>query len=70
MTSTDRLLYDAPAAAELLSTSVRRVHELRRAGTLCAVEDGRVMKFTRAELERYIAGLPTFEPKRAEQVAS
>lgn len=35
-----RSLYDAAVAAELLSTSQRRIHELRRAGVLGAVQDG------------------------------
>ncbi|AFS13633.1 MULTISPECIES: helix-turn-helix domain-containing protein [Mycobacterium avium complex (MAC)] len=59
----DKLLYDHNAAAEQLSTTPRRIHELRRAGTLAAVQDGRSLKFTKQELERYAASLPAFEPK-------
>ena len=59
----DKLLYDHNAAAELLSTSPRRIHELRRAGTLAAVQDGRSLKFAKQELERYATSLPAFEPK-------
>lgn len=58
-----KLLYTHEAAAELLSTTPRRIHELRRAGELNAVKDGRMFKFTHAELERYAASLPDFEPK-------
>jgi excisionase family DNA binding protein len=59
----DKLLFDHDGAAELLSTTARRIHELRRAGKIAAVHDGRQLKFTRDELERYVAGLPEFEPK-------
>ncbi|QDF19941.1 hypothetical protein HWC44_gp054 [Mycobacterium phage ThetaBob] len=53
----DRLLYDKSAAAVQLSTSERRIDELRRAGVLIAVQDGREWKFTAAELQRYVASL-------------
>jgi excisionase family DNA binding protein len=59
----DKLLFDHDGAAELLSTTPHRVHELRRAGKIAAVRDGRQLKFTRDELERYVASLPEFEPK-------
>lgn len=58
-----KLLYDHDAAAELLSTTPRRIHELRRAGKLAAVHDGRTLKFTLDELERYAQSLPSYEPK-------
>jgi hypothetical protein len=61
----NRFLYDADGAAELLSTSPRRIHELRRAGKLAAVEDGRVLKFTADELQRYADALPSYEPRTA-----
>jgi excisionase family DNA binding protein len=57
-----RVLYDTDAAAELLSTSPRRIHELRRAGKLAAVSDGRKFKFAVDELQRYAASLPSYEP--------
>jgi hypothetical protein len=59
----EKLLYDHDAAAELLSTTSRRIHELRRSGSLAAVQDGRSLKFTIQELTRYAASLPAFEPK-------
>jgi len=59
----DKLLYSHDSAAELLDTTARRVHELRRAGSLAAVQDGRSLKFSQQELERYAASLPAFEPK-------
>ena len=52
-----RLLYDRDAAAEALSTSPRRIDELRRAGLLLAVQDGRSWKFRHDDLQRYIDGL-------------
>lgn len=61
----DRLLYDKAAAAEALSTSERRVDELRRAGLLVAVQDGREFKYTVAELQRYVDSLDASAPRRA-----
>ena len=58
-----KLLYDKTAAAEALSTSERRIDELRRAGLLNAVQDGREFKFTLEELQRYVNSLPEFEPR-------
>ncbi len=57
-----RLLYDAEGAAELLSTTKTRVDDLRRAGKLTAVQDGRQFKYSRDDLQSYVDGLPTFEP--------
>lgn len=53
-----RGLFDRAQAAEFLSTSARRVDELRRAGVLRAVRDGREWKFTCSALAQYIDGLP------------
>ncbi|MBN7314999.1 helix-turn-helix domain-containing protein [Mycobacteroides abscessus] len=53
-----RGLFDRDQAAEFLSTSSRRVDELRRAGALRAVRDGREFKFTSSALAEYIASLP------------
>lgn len=55
---TVRGLFDRDQAAEFLSTSARRVDELRRAGVLRAVRDGREFKFTSSALAAYIASLP------------
>jgi len=55
-----RLLYDAKAAAEMLSMSQRRLADLRRAGKITAVEDGRGWKYLHADLEAYAAGLVTY----------
>ena len=60
----ERLLYDEDAAAELLSTTSRRVAELRRSGQLLAVKDGRQYKYRRDDLQAYVDGLDTFEPSR------
>ena len=59
-----RLLYDRNAAAEALSTSERRIDELRRAGVLTGVRDGREWKYTEDNLRRYIESLPEYEPGR------
>lgn len=61
----DRLLYNKTAAAEQLSCSERRIDELRRAGKLLAVEEGRELKFTADELARYVESLPVREPRSA-----
>lgn len=53
-----RGLFDREQAGEFLSTSPRRVDELRRAGLLRAVRDGREFKFTSSALAEYIANLP------------
>jgi hypothetical protein len=52
-------LFSRDGAATYLATSPRRVDELRRAGRLLAVLDGREWKFTAADLDMYIAGLKT-----------
>lgn len=57
-------LFDKTGAGEYLSTSERRVDELRRAGLLTAVQDGREYKYRLADLEEYIYSLPVWEPKR------
>jgi excisionase family DNA binding protein len=61
----NKLLFDKGGAAEVLSTTERRIDELRRAGELTAVQDGRQFKFTAAELQRYVDSLETFEPRRS-----
>lgn len=55
---TQRGLFDRAQAADFLSTSARRVDELRRTGVLRAVRDGREYKFTSSDLLTYIDGLP------------
>lgn len=52
-------------AAAHLRTSLRRLDELIRSGALIAVRDGRSVKVTTTELERYIADLPSYEPASA-----
>jgi excisionase family DNA binding protein len=58
----DRGLYDKDSAADYLSTSDRRIDELRRAGDLIAVRDGREFKYNREALDEYRLGLEEFEP--------
>ncbi|MFN3007397.1 helix-turn-helix domain-containing protein [Mycolicibacterium wolinskyi] len=55
----NRLLYDRDGAAEQLSTSPRRLDELRRSGLLIAVKDGREWKYTAEDLQRYVDSLKT-----------
>jgi len=52
-------------AASYLRMSKRRLDELIKAGAIAAVRDGRNVKITGAELERYIADLPSYEPVSA-----
>jgi len=52
-------------AAAYLGTSPRRLDELIRAGKIAALRDGGVVKFTQAELERYVRDLPAHEPVSA-----
>lgn len=52
-----RLLYDRESAAKQLSTSARRIDELRRSGRLLAVWDGNKHKFTHEDLQRYVDSL-------------
>lgn len=52
-------------SARYLKTSPRRLDELIRIGAITAVRDGRNVKITAAELERYIADLPSYEPVSA-----
>ena len=49
-------------AARYLKMSVRRLDELLRAGAINALRDGRSVKITGRELERYISELPSYEP--------
>lgn len=53
-----RVLLDAKQAADALATSPRRVTELRRAGLIRAVLDGRQYKYRPEDLATYAAALP------------
>lgn len=55
-------LHSRAEAAQYLRTSLRRLDELIKSGAIAAVRDGRSVKVTTAELERYIADLPAWEP--------
>lgn len=59
---TERGLYDRTSAAEYLSTTARRIDELRRGGQLPAAQDGREWKFRRVDLDDYIDRLPQYIP--------
>lgn len=52
-----RILYDRDSAAVMLSCSPRQIDELRRAGRLVAVFEGREYKFRHADLEAYADSL-------------
>jgi excisionase family DNA binding protein len=58
-------LHTVVGAAGYLQTSQRRVWQLLRTGDLAAVRDGRTVKITTAELERFIRDLPSYEPASA-----
>lgn len=59
-----RYLYSAEEAAELLSIKSKdRIDELRLAGRLVAVKDGREYKYRPADLQEYADSLPTYEPR-------
>jgi len=45
-------------AAYYLSMSLRELDELRARGELIPIGDGKRIKFTRAELDRYVSCLP------------
>lgn len=55
-------LHSRSDSAKYLSMSMRRLDELIKSGAICAVRDGRSVKVSRVELERYIADLPAYEP--------
>ena len=55
-------LHTVVGAAAYLHTSQRRVWKMLQSGDLTAVRDGRMVKITQAELDRYIANLPAYEP--------
>ncbi|BDY31450.1 DNA-binding protein [Mycolicibacterium mageritense] len=54
-----KILYDKAGAAEVLSTSERRITELRLSGKLVGVLDGREWKYRADDLQRYADSLPT-----------
>lgn len=58
-------LQNVSQAAAYLSTSRRRIMELLKSGELAAVRDGGRVKIRVAELDRYIADLPSYEPASA-----
>ncbi len=58
-------LFTRKQLAALLATSVRRVVELEQTGKLAGVLDGRVVKYTAEEVDRFITDLPSHEPNRA-----
>lgn len=53
-------LYSRVEAARYLKMSLRRMDELIRTGAINALRDGRSVKITGTELERYIADLPAY----------
>lgn len=52
-------------SARYLRCSQRRLDELIKMGAISAVRDGRNVKVTTTELERYISDLPSYEPASA-----
>lgn len=64
MPTTDqcKTLQTVADSAQYISTSRRRIWDLLRSGDLTAVRDGRIVKIATAELDRYAASLPAYEP--------
>lgn len=64
MPTTDqrKALQTVVESAQYISTSRRRIWDLLRSGQLTAVRDGKHVKIATTELDRYIAGLPAYEP--------
>lgn len=58
----EKLLYTRKQAAAALAMSERRLDRLVACGDVVAVRDGRMVKFTAAELQRFVAALPAHEP--------
>ena len=58
-------LHSRAEAAAYLRMSQRRLDELIKTGSIAALRDGRSVKITVNELERYIADLPSHEPATA-----
>ncbi|AXN51290.1 hypothetical protein DSM43518_04832 [Mycobacterium marinum] len=57
-----KLLYTRKQAATALAMSERQLDVLVARGDLAALRDGRLIKFTADELQRYIKQLPAHEP--------
>ncbi|OBF86323.1 hypothetical protein A5791_21095 [Mycobacterium sp. 852002-51163_SCH5372311] len=55
-----QFLYTKQQAATALGMSTGHLKELTRYGKITAVKDGRRMKFTSADLEAYVATLPSW----------
>lgn len=49
-------------ACQVLRMSLRRFDELVKSGEICAVQDGKRVKFRPEHLQDYIDGLPSYEP--------
>ena len=62
---TELALRSRREAAKYLGTSTSRLDNLIRSGALTALRDGRSVKITTQELDRYIADLPAWEPSHA-----
>lgn len=58
-------LYSKKEAADALAMSIRRLECLMRDGAIAAVSDGSNVKITDDEINRYINGLPAWEPRTA-----
>ena len=54
-----KILYDARGAAEMLSMSQRHLDDLRRAGKIIAVQEGRGFKYRHEDLVAFAEKLPT-----------
>lgn len=57
-------LHTREQAAYYLSMSLREVDELRKTGDLIPVGDTKRVKFTKEELDRYVASLPERDARK------
>lgn len=58
-------LFTRELAAYYLSKSLREVDDLRSTGELIPVGEGKRITFAKAELDRYVDGLPERQPNSA-----
>ncbi|WP_241666380.1 hypothetical protein [Mycobacterium marseillense] len=65
MVSPHKLLYSRKEAAVALAMSERRLDRLVAHADILALRDGRCVKFTADELQRYVDSLPSYEPGQA-----
>lgn len=58
----DKRIFSLKAAADYLGIGVTKFNQLRRAGEIAGKRHGRLVFFSRDELDRYFDSLPADEP--------